>query len=369
MMENTLKTINISSIRLGPRLRPISHDHVAALAESIDVNGLQSPPVCREVDGADGPEYELISGAHRIAALKLLQHKTVLVVITEADDDRVARLLEIDENLIRHELNPLDRAVFLAERKDLYEELFPETRAQVAAGKGRQRQVSAEKSATNIMFAADLDEKSKALAETVPCFAVSTSRMLGLTEKSIRRAVAIAKNLTDDAKTAVAQLEKTPAEGELFALSQLKPEQQEFCVAAIRRTEEPAKTLKEALAEQDGPKADLPAKEKQLRKLMDAWNRAGKPARRAFQEWVKQEKKECESGQRKPLRHVRGAELRPLKGQYRSTVRPLPTITAKLTPRSGPKSINSSLLWKNSNVKLTAAWNTGGKVRNDRHSD
>jgi ParB family chromosome partitioning protein len=48
----------------------------------------------------------------------------VPAIIREADDDQ-AELLEIEENLIRHDLNALDRAVFVARWKEVYQRLHP----------------------------------------------------------------------------------------------------------------------------------------------------------------------------------------------------------------------------------------------------
>ncbi|HPT48548.1 MAG TPA: hypothetical protein PLM07_21900, partial [Candidatus Rifleibacterium sp.] len=47
---------------------------------------------------------------------------------TDVTDDW-ARLMEVDDNLAGAEMNALDTAVFLAERKKVYEKLHPETKA------------------------------------------------------------------------------------------------------------------------------------------------------------------------------------------------------------------------------------------------
>jgi ParB family chromosome partitioning protein len=80
-----------------------------------------------EVAPGVGNTLQLVAGAHRLAAAQLLGWETIEAVQTDGSADEL-RLREIDENLYRHELNPLDQAVFLAERQAIYERLHPETK-------------------------------------------------------------------------------------------------------------------------------------------------------------------------------------------------------------------------------------------------
>jgi len=114
----------LAMIDASERLRPVDEAEVAKIAASIEQAGQITPiEVAPRMDGS----YRLVAGAHRMAALQKLGRTSAEVVIFEGDEDE-QQLREIDENLHRHELNPLDQAVFLAKRQEVYLRLFPETK-------------------------------------------------------------------------------------------------------------------------------------------------------------------------------------------------------------------------------------------------
>jgi DNA modification methylase len=113
MSEN----INIDAITVGDRLRGVSSDKVAQLAESIEILGLMHPIHCLRRSGG---VIELVSGAHRVAAHRLLGRATICVVFDDADiDDWRRRLAEIDENLCRNDLTALEQGRQLIERDEI----------------------------------------------------------------------------------------------------------------------------------------------------------------------------------------------------------------------------------------------------------
>jgi ParB family transcriptional regulator, chromosome partitioning protein len=97
--------------------RPINGEAVAALMDSIQKIGLQTPLLIREIaavtEGGDD-RFEPIAGRHRITALRRLGWKWVPVFLIRCSDVE-ARMLEIVENLHRHELSRLERAEQIAE--------------------------------------------------------------------------------------------------------------------------------------------------------------------------------------------------------------------------------------------------------------
>jgi N6-adenosine-specific RNA methylase IME4/ParB-like chromosome segregation protein Spo0J len=72
--------------------------------------------------------YWLIAGWHRLEAARKLKWPSMSAMIVDIADAAAAELIEIDENLVRAELSPAERAQHTARRKDLYEQLRPETR-------------------------------------------------------------------------------------------------------------------------------------------------------------------------------------------------------------------------------------------------
>jgi ParB family chromosome partitioning protein len=98
-------TLRLADIEIPPTARPYDASAVAVLAESIAAIGLQTEPTVVERDG----RYVLVTGRHRIEALKLLGVESVPVRPVEMDDLE-ARMWAISENLHRVELKALERS-------------------------------------------------------------------------------------------------------------------------------------------------------------------------------------------------------------------------------------------------------------------
>jgi N6-adenosine-specific RNA methylase IME4/ParB-like chromosome segregation protein Spo0J len=114
------------TVRL-PRLRAIREEVVLQLMQSMGELG-QLQPVLVDESG------ELIFGGHRLEAAKRLGWSTIVGVIAEDRSANLLRLRAIDENLIRADLTPAERAAHHAERKHLYEIEHPETRNGATGG-------------------------------------------------------------------------------------------------------------------------------------------------------------------------------------------------------------------------------------------
>lgn len=114
----------IGTIDIGTRLRLADQAKVDGLKPSFLEIGQQTPIT---VQGQEGDErVKLSAGLHRLETARQLGWDKVLC-FHQAFDDLDRELWEIDENLCRAELTPADRALFIARRKEIYLEKYPET--------------------------------------------------------------------------------------------------------------------------------------------------------------------------------------------------------------------------------------------------
>jgi len=174
--KRVIQSITIGLIQVDGRLRQVDPDHVAGIADSMQINGLQNPI---EVTAVDDMFFRLVSGAHRLAAAKLNEWQEIdAVVVTGSSDDLLLR--EIDENLMRRELSPLDKAVFLSQRKEVYERLYPETRHWMAGASFRWH------------------------ASDKLSFALETAAKLGVDKKTVERSVFRFRNIAPEVRDRIA---------------------------------------------------------------------------------------------------------------------------------------------------------------------
>ena len=249
--------IDIEQITVGDRLRPVDADHVAVIAASIRERGrvLQPIAVTKTLSG----HWVLVAGAHRLAAAKQAGLTQIPAEVHENLNGLQARMIEIDENLLRHELNPLDRAVFLAERKRVYEELHPETK------NGAHGHNKGKKENATIAFSKDAAERT------------------GLGQRTIETAVKIANGLSPEIRARLTGTELSKNQKELLLLAKQEPERQAQIVNLMLGENTAVKSVKAAIAHAGGkiePVADKQVA--QQRSLVNAWLHAGIPARRAF---------------------------------------------------------------------------------------
>ena len=258
--------IQIDKIDASHRLRPIDPAHAEVIALSILEVGLKQPIVVRPHPAPGEYEYELVIGAHRLHALKATAYRSLEVgtqVQIEELDDSHAKLVEIDENLARHELNALDRAVFMLERKKLHEQLYPES----AHGKARKSKAQ---------------EKTQTLHLFSKGFAAATAARVGLSKRTIQLAVQIAEKLDPEAIAALRGTDIETNQRELLALAALDPFTQRQVAGSIR--EGKGKTTAKALVSlgltQATPVCDPQARLYAI--LLDAWTKADKVTRAQF---------------------------------------------------------------------------------------
>ncbi|MFC5372858.1 ParB/RepB/Spo0J family partition protein [Brevundimonas faecalis] len=251
-VADTIVVLPLDVIDATHRLRKINEAYAQVIAANYAERGQRTPvEVVRVAD-----RYRLVSGGHRYRAAEIARLNGLRCIITEADEAE-QRLREIDENLIRYELTSLDRALFLAERKRIYEALHPETKH------GTNQHTRGVANLATPSFSADIAEKT------------------GFSERTVRRAVDLATSLSDEA---IERLRDTPLASNQAALEALAKQPAERQIAALdlmTAEENPAKSVGDAFARLDG-KVVRPAEEKHLSKAIDLWGRMGAKDRRAF---------------------------------------------------------------------------------------
>lgn len=206
-------------VELHRRARP---EAVNALAESIGEIGLLNPILLDDRD-------RLISGLHRLEAHKKLGAK--MIEFRRSDLDALGQeLARIDENLCRNQMTALERAEALADRKELWERMHPETRHGGAAGRPG-------------------GGKKKAKDATVAGFAKATADKTGDSERSIQRHTQVAKGLDVEAKMVLREIPaaKSPGITELEQLNRLGPDKQREVAKQVAKTGETVKSAARSL--------------------------------------------------------------------------------------------------------------------------
>lgn len=172
---------------------------VKELAESIlSAAGQINPITVRKV----GNEFRVIAGRRRYAALTYIQEelrpeetikaKVYVVDISELEEE----LIKIDENIMREDLSgyEFDEAMF--RRKQIYEELHPETRKAAAGGNAAQAKRTGKKA-------------------PVP-FSKNAATRLHVSKKTVERSVARASKASTKVKKAHEKGELSPSKVDLL---------------------------------------------------------------------------------------------------------------------------------------------------------
>lgn len=108
--------LDVHRVNILPNRRPLNDQKVAELMESIKANGLLNPITLDQ-------NFNLVAGLHRLTACKLIGFKEIECHIITCEDQDQARLAEIDENLIRTELDTLQRSELWLERDRILERM------------------------------------------------------------------------------------------------------------------------------------------------------------------------------------------------------------------------------------------------------
>lgn len=243
--------IGVGGINVRPgRLRALRPEVVAQLAESIRARGLINAITVRP-RGEHG--YWLIAGLHRFEAVRLIKDETIRSVVLDGLDAVDAELLEIDENLIRADLSPAERALHIARRKELYEKKHPETKPTKAGGPGP---------AKNRRQVGDDTTAGRKLGDdtTAERFTRDAAERTGQSERKVQRDAGRGK-ITDLADIIGTSLDKGE---ELDALGQLPVQDQRELIQRAKGGDKVSAKTRVKQVKRDAREIELGAKQSAL---------------------------------------------------------------------------------------------------------
>jgi len=165
-----IQNVPINKIKIKrERLRDLSSSQsnplLIALSESIREHGLLHPIIINS-------DFQLISGERRLMAVKLLGWKEVECKIIHVPEDKELEI-ELEENIVRLNLNPYQEYVALAKLKLSYEKKYPHS----IRGKYERKRTITASDAT--------------MHEKIPSFISKYSKRLGYSERALSQKVRI----------------------------------------------------------------------------------------------------------------------------------------------------------------------------------
>lgn len=276
-----IHSVPIAAIDRSGRLRPIDPAKVQLIADGIltwRAMGNQGIPAPITVRPAGPNAWKLVAGGHRVSAVELLGDLEIPVLIQNLSDLQ-ARLVEIDENLCRNELNALDRAAFLAERSRIWEKMYPDKAGRKGSNKARWHGASdlTDHPTRTVRVGSEDIEKFS--------FAEDAQEKIGLSASTIRRDVQMYRLLASTPeildRVRGTGLENNP--GQLKALARVPAPERGAVLDLLLGENPPAKNVAGAIAQMRGHREPSASPDELLFKaLVNTWERAGARVRGRF---------------------------------------------------------------------------------------
>lgn len=225
-----VKSIPRAQIHVPPRLRDVEEDQARAIALSIQAHGLINPVTVRRAPAKNrgATPYILIAGAHRLRAVEINGGAEIEAAIVEADQAE-AQLVEITENLFRNELSALDRAIFVASYRDLWEQ----THGKIARGGDRRS-----KDHVDPLILDHVDPISESPIEAISKageggFSAHLASRMGVSVPSIKRLSRIAQSLSPAIRAAVRGTEAADNQALLLKIAKRPPAEQQAIASTM----------------------------------------------------------------------------------------------------------------------------------------
>lgn len=228
--------IDIDKVSVGLNRRPLKDQKVADLMRSIETTGLLNPITLDQ-------NYLLIAGLHRLTACRLLGFTQIECSVVTCDSDQ-ARLAEIDENLIRNELEALERSELWLERDHILDRMGLRAKAgdnQFTCKKGGE------------------------INSPPPKTTIELAQEIGYTERTFQQGKQIARDIAPDVKAAIRGTSAAKSPQTLLKVARAGSEERKQAEQAERSLNLAKQNQQRAEAEQQARiAADLRAKQTEL---------------------------------------------------------------------------------------------------------
>jgi len=272
------REIPVAHIIKGDRLRAADPAAVEAKRVSMRESGQISPILVRPATSEPG-WYILVAGLHRLEAAIAEGWADIRADVRQLTDDQ-ARLIEVDENLISKGLSPLERAIFVDVRLQVWGRLHPERVAQAEGGQAPKRG----RPENSAKFAELLESVPPAMG-----FGVETAEDLGISERTVRNALLIARGLSADTRAKVSGTKIAKNEGLLRQLAGMADKGEQLRVAEALASDK-AKSFPDALVIAQGREPTPPAPPRPVDETVNAfkaiWKKAPATHRQALLHWL-----------------------------------------------------------------------------------
>jgi ParB-like chromosome segregation protein Spo0J len=232
------RSISLSSIETPSyRLRALRQNVVDALADSMRDRGLINPITLRPREGLG---YSLIAGLHRLVAARKLGWEKIHAIVLRGTDAVEAELVEIDENLIRADLTPAEKAAHHARRKELYEQKHGKAKAKGAHEANRK-----------------MGRRHDATDNLSDAYTTDAAKKTGKNPRSVRRDVARGENIPNVAELAGTSLDQGTELDALAKLKEADPDRQAELIAKAKSGENVSAKAEIKKAQQEKREAEL----------------------------------------------------------------------------------------------------------------
>lgn len=209
--QNILREIPIDRIYIDPNRRSVDAATVSDLEKSLEAVGQINPICVRPIQGNPAHEWVLVAGLHRLEAARNAGLTVILARVLDLDEIK-ARLVQLDENLIRKIMSTAEKDAAIAERRAIYD-LSHDDKAKAAHVANKK-----------------MGRRHDASDTLSPAFSESLAARNGVSRRTIERSVARADAIGTDLLKQLAGTSLDKAT-ELEALAQL-PEVNKKAISA-----------------------------------------------------------------------------------------------------------------------------------------